>query len=81
MCGLRNGIILNVHQSYFWLSFFQICFFGTIANILNIVVLTRKDMTKVPINRILKWLSVTDMFVMLEYIPFAFYMYLILPGE
>ncbi|XP_058464988.1 G-protein coupled receptor dmsr-1 [Malaya genurostris] len=58
-----------------------ICVFGTIANILNIIVLTRKEMTKIPINRILKWLSVTDMFVMVEYIPFAFYMYSILPDR
>ncbi|XP_058832964.1 G-protein coupled receptor dmsr-1 [Topomyia yanbarensis] len=58
-----------------------ICVFGTIANILNIIVLTRKEMSKIPINRILKWLSVTDMFVMIEYIPFAFYMYSILPDR
>ncbi|XP_055528418.1 G-protein coupled receptor dmsr-1 [Wyeomyia smithii] len=58
-----------------------ICVFGTIANIFNIIVLTRKEMSKIPINRILKWLSVTDMFVMIEYIPFAFYMYSILPDR
>lgn len=33
---------------------FQICIFGTIANILNIIILTRKEMTKTPINAILK---------------------------
>lgn len=60
---------------------FQICIFGTIANILNIIVLTRKDMSKTPINRILMWLAVTDMFVMMEYIPFSCYMYLIFPGK
>lgn len=32
----------------------QICIFGTIANILNIIILTRKEMTKTPINAILK---------------------------
>lgn len=58
----------------------QICIFGTIANILNIIVLTRKDMSKTPINTILKWLAVTDMFVMIEYIPFSLYMY-ISPGK
>lgn len=51
--------------------------FGTFANILNIVVLTRKDMANAPINKILKWLAVTDMFVMIEYIPFATYRYLV----
>lgn len=60
---------------------FQICLFGTIANIFNIIVLTRKEMCKAPINIILKWLAVTDMFVMIEYIPFSIYMYLIFPGK
>ncbi|XP_059615087.1 G-protein coupled receptor dmsr-1 isoform X2 [Phlebotomus argentipes] len=58
-----------------------ICIFGTIANILNIIVLTRKEMSKAPINIILKWLAVTDMIVMIEYIPFSTYMYLIFPGK
>lgn len=60
----------------------QICIFGTIANILNIMVLTRKEMAKAPINNILKWLAVADMFVMLEYIPYTTYQYIYMkPGE
>ncbi|KAM7344726.1 G-protein coupled receptor dmsr-1 isoform 2-T2 [Cochliomyia hominivorax] len=60
----------------------MICIFGTIANILNIMVLTKKDMAKAPINKILKWLAVADMFVMIEYIPFASYQYIYMkPGE
>ncbi|KFB46914.1 AGAP004829-PA-like protein [Anopheles sinensis] len=78
--GTVREILLEYKLLHGYISL-VICFFGTIANILNIIVLTRKDMTKVPINRILKWLSVTDMFVMIEYIPFAFYMYLILPDR
>ncbi|XP_034477099.1 sex peptide receptor [Drosophila innubila] len=59
-----------------------ICIFGTIANILNIMVLTRKEMAKAPINNILKWLAVADMFVMLEYIPYTTYQYIYMkPGE
>lgn len=54
----------------------QICIFGTIANVLNIIVLTRKDMNKTPINTILKWLAVADMFIMIEYIPFSINMYI-----
>lgn len=50
--------------------------FGTLANIFNVIVLTRKEMAKAPINIILKWLAVTDIFVMLEYIPFSIFMYL-----
>ncbi|XP_050089980.1 G-protein coupled receptor dmsr-1 [Anopheles aquasalis] len=78
--GAIREILLDYKLLHGYISL-VICFFGTIANILNIIVLTRKDMSKVPINRILKWLSVTDMFVMIEYIPFAFYMYLILPDR
>ncbi|ALC41748.1 CG13229, partial [Drosophila busckii] len=60
----------------------MICIFGTIANILNIMVLTRKEMAKAPINNILKWLAVADMFVMLEYIPYTSYQYIYMqPGE
>ncbi|XP_011311544.1 probable G-protein coupled receptor B0563.6 [Fopius arisanus] len=56
-----------------------VCLFGTVANILNIVVLTRKDMAMAPINRILTGLATADMLVMVEYIPFAVYEYLLLP--
>ncbi|XP_073846179.1 G-protein coupled receptor dmsr-1 isoform X2 [Musca autumnalis] len=59
-----------------------ICLFGTIANLLNIMVLTKKDMAKAPINKILKWLAVADMFVMIEYIPFASSQYIYMkPGQ
>ncbi|XP_013098054.1 G-protein coupled receptor dmsr-1 [Stomoxys calcitrans] len=60
----------------------MICIFGTIANLLNIMVLTKKDMAKAPINKILKWLAVADMFIMIEYIPFATSQYIYMkPGE
>lgn len=39
--------------------------------------LTRRDLAAVPINRLLKWLAVADVFVMLEYVPFAIYRYLV----
>ncbi|XP_059088552.1 G-protein coupled receptor dmsr-1-like isoform X2 [Tigriopus californicus] len=53
-----------------------VCLFGTIANILNIVVLTRKEMNGSPINRILTGIAVADMLVMVEYIPFTIHMHL-----
>ncbi|CAG2053282.1 unnamed protein product [Timema podura] len=56
-----------------------VCIFGTVANLLNVAVLTRKDMAVAPINRILTWLAVADMLVMAEYVPFASYTYLVLP--
>jgi len=46
------------------------------------MVLTRKEMAKTPINNILKWLAVADMFVMLEYIPYTSYQYIYMgPGK
>lgn len=72
--GLKGLILVLI-------SCMQICIFGTIANIFNVIVLTRKEMAKAPINIILKWLAVTDIFVMLEYIPFSIYMYLIFPSK
>ncbi|XP_039431555.1 G-protein coupled receptor dmsr-1 [Culex pipiens pallens] len=78
--GLVRDLLMDYKILHGYIAL-VICVFGTIANILNIVVLTRKEMCKNPINRILKWLSVTDMFVMMEYIPFAFYMYSILPDR
>ncbi|TMW54532.1 hypothetical protein DOY81_000326 [Sarcophaga bullata] len=54
----------------------MVCIFGTVANILNVMVLTKKDMAKAPINKILKWLAVADMLIMIEYIPFVSYQYI-----
>ncbi|XP_075214993.1 G-protein coupled receptor dmsr-1-like [Lycorma delicatula] len=54
-----------------------VCAFGTIANLLNVAVLTRKELCSAPINRILTGIAVADMLVMLEYVPFACYMYLL----
>lgn len=68
----------ELYHPYFAIA---VCIFGTIANILNIIVLTRKDMISVPINRILTALAITDMILMVEYIPFAYYYHLDLPGK
>ncbi|PSN45301.1 hypothetical protein C0J52_12487 [Blattella germanica] len=58
-----------------------VCVFGTVANALNVAVLTRKEMVSAPINRILTALAVADMLVMLEYMPFAIYQYLVSPDQ
>lgn len=47
-----------------------ICLFGCIANTLNIIVLTRREMRS-PTNAILTGLAVADLLVMLDYIPYA----------
>lgn len=52
-----------------------VCVFGSVANVLNIAVLTRREMSS-PTNAILTGLAVADLLVMLEYIPFACHMYL-----
>lgn len=57
-----------------WASLF-VCIFGSIANGLNIAVLTRKEM-RGPTNAILTGLAVADMLVMIEYIPYAVHTHL-----
>ena len=42
----------------------------------NILVLTHKDMRSNPINLILTGIAVADCLVMIEYIPFTIHMYL-----
>lgn len=77
-----NGVVRDLALSYKLYHGYValiVCIFGTIANMLNIVVLTRKDMVSAPINRILTGLATADMLVMFEYVPFAVYKYLILP--
>jgi hypothetical protein len=57
-----------------------ICLAGCLANIVNIVVLSRRELRRNAINRILCSLAVADFLLMLEYIPFACHMYLF-PGR
>ncbi|XP_054165015.1 G-protein coupled receptor dmsr-1-like [Oppia nitens] len=59
-------IYLPIHG---WISVI-VCLFGIIANILNITVLTRKEMIS-PTNAILTGLAVADMLVMTTYLPFS----------
>ncbi|CAG7834080.1 unnamed protein product [Allacma fusca] len=49
-----------------------VCFFGCLANLLNLIVLTRKAMIS-PTNAILTGLALADLLNMIEYIPFAVY--------
>ena len=53
-----------------------VCILGTFFNMINILVLTHKDMRSNPINLLLTGMAVADMMVMVEYIPFALHMYL-----
>lgn len=54
----------------------SVCLFGVLANILIMVVLTRKEM-RTPVNLMLFALAMADLLIMIEYIPFALHMYLI----
>lgn len=54
-----------------------VCIFGSIANSLNIAVLTRRDMRS-PTNAILTGLAIADLLVMIDYIPIAINEYLYL---
>ncbi|KAM3963279.1 neuropeptide receptor A3 [Aphomia sociella] len=78
--GNFRDVILAYNSIHGYISLI-VCFFGSLANALNVAVLTRRDLAAAPINRLLKWLAVADIFVMLEYVPFAIYRYLILPGQ
>lgn len=53
-----------------------VCFFGSVANVLNICVLTMKQM-RWPTNLILTGLAVADLLVMVEYVPFAVHEYIL----
>lgn len=52
-----------------------VCHFGSVANVINIAVLSRKEMRS-PTNAILTGLAIADLLVMLDYIPYACHMYL-----
>lgn len=51
-----------------------ICSIGIPLNIINIIVLTRRQM-QTPINCILLWLAVADIATMMSYVPFALHFY------
>ncbi|XP_068620715.1 G-protein coupled receptor dmsr-1-like isoform X2 [Battus philenor] len=83
-CGYCAGDFRNVIETYNGIHGFislLVCTIGVLANSMNVAVLTRKDMAAAPINRLLKWLAVADVFVMVEYVPFAIYKYLVLPEK
>ncbi|XP_041984573.1 G-protein coupled receptor dmsr-1-like [Aricia agestis] len=79
-CDGFRDVVLAYNGIHGYVSLI-ICLFGSLANALNVAVLTRRDLAAAPINRLLKWLAVADIFVMMEYVPFAVYKYMILPGQ
>ncbi|KAK3094731.1 hypothetical protein FSP39_005524 [Pinctada imbricata] len=89
MC-VQNNLLTSANQSaptpvmefsakyatiHGYLSVF-VCLFGLIANIANVVVLTRKNMVS-STNVILTWLAIADLGTMLTYFPFAMHFYIL----
>lgn len=79
-CGLGLHKIRSSVQLIHGCLSLIICLAGCLANIVNIVVLSRRELRRNAINRILCSLAVADFLLMLEYIPFACHMYLF-PGR
>lgn len=53
-----------------------VCIWGVIANLVNIVVLTRRKMIT-PTNVILTWLAVADLLTMAIFLPFCIHFYVL----
>ena len=58
-----------------WVSAF-VSVFGILANLANIIVLTRKNMLS-STNTILMWLAVADLLTMMSYLPISIHFYII----
>ncbi|KAG7202532.1 hypothetical protein KM043_009732 [Ampulex compressa] len=74
-CGTDLEVFHNRYaQVHGWVSLL-VCMFGSVANSLNIAVLTRREMRS-PTNMILTGLAIADLLVMIEYMPYACHLYL-----
>ena len=77
------GALVAFHESYKnWHGYIAtvVCIFGIVANVLNIVVLTRRNMISAT-NCILTWLAVSDGLTMAAYLPFALRFYVLYGTE
>ncbi|XP_059225597.1 uncharacterized protein LOC106091488 [Stomoxys calcitrans] len=75
-CGESiNNFHTNYKNVHGYISLI-VCILGTIANTLNIIVLSRREMRS-PTNAILTGLAVADLAVMLEYIPYTIHDYIL----
>lgn len=78
---LIQGVADDYAKHYHGYVSIIVCMFGSVANFLNVIVLTRKDIACAPINRILTGLAFADMALMLEYMLFAYYYHIELPAR
>lgn len=71
--NIQNFLLIfflpSFNSVHFKLSLF-ICIFGCITNVLNFIVLTRKEL-RTHINQILAALAISDFLVMLVFVPYA----------
>lgn len=77
-CGTSLKSFQNSYKLVHGYTSLLVCLFGAQANILNLIVLTRREMIN-PTNAILTGLALADLLNMMEYIPYAVFM--ILPGS
>lgn len=72
-CGEHFQSFKMSYDQYHGYISLVVCIFGIVANTLNIIVLTRKEMRS-PTNSILTGLAIADLLVMLDYIPFTLHL-------
>lgn len=72
--SFRSIYTFRYHSIHGYLSL-TVCILGCIANIVNIVVLTRREIRS-PTNAILTGLAVADFLVMIDYIPYSWFDYI-----
>jgi len=69
-CGSGLKAFGAAYSPYHGYACMVVCLFGTAANILNMITLTRRPMWN-PTNAILTALAVADLLSMVEYLPYA----------
>ena len=69
LCDLES--VKDGYLPYHGVLAMIVCSIGAVFNLLNIMVLTHKNMRPNPINLILTSIAVADLLVMLEYISFT----------
>lgn len=74
-CGSDLNYYSNEYAKVHGYISLIVCQFGSVANVINIAVLSRKEMRS-PTNAILTGLAIADLLVMLDYIPYACHVYL-----
>lgn len=73
--NLPFSFIFRYHSIHGYLSL-SVCILGCIANVANVVVLTRREIRS-PTNAILTGLAIADFLVMIDYIPYSWFDYIL----